>query len=60
MFEVWHYTTASGKVVVEEWLDSLRDPVAEAKISDRLTRIAAGNFGDHKPLGGGVWELRID
>ncbi len=26
----------------------------------RLTRVRAGNFGDHKPLGGGVWELRLD
>jgi putative addiction module killer protein len=22
--------------------------------------MAAGNFGDHKPLSDGVWELRID
>ncbi len=26
----------------------------------RVQRMAAGNFGDHKPLIGGVWELRID
>ena len=24
-----------------------------------MTRIASGNFGDHKALGGGVCELRI-
>lgn len=22
--------------------------------------MATGNLGDHKPVGGGVWELRID
>jgi len=26
----------------------------------RLQRLAAGNFGDGKPIGGGLWELRID
>ena len=25
-----------------------------------LLRLAMGNFGDHKSLGGGLWELRID
>lgn len=59
-FEIWYYTTASGRDVVEEWLDSLRDANAEARISARLARLAAGNFGDCKPVGNGVWELRID
>ena len=26
----------------------------------RVLRMGAGNFGDCKPLHGGVWELRID
>jgi putative addiction module killer protein len=60
VFEVWHYLTASGKNVVEEWLDSLRDDEAEARIVTRLARLAAGNFGDCKPVGNGVLELRID
>ncbi len=25
-----------------------------------MNRLAAGNYGDCKPLRGGVWELRID
>jgi len=60
MLQVWHYLTASGKNVVEKWLDSLRDDQAEARIAARLARLAAGNFGDCKPVGDGVWELRID
>lgn len=60
MFEVRHYLTASGQNVVWQWLDSLRDAQAEARIAARITRLAAGNFGDCKPVGGGVWELRID
>ena len=29
-------------------------------IQRRIDRLAAGNFGDHKSCGNGVWELRID
>ena len=31
-----------------------------AKIASRINRLAAGNFGDCKPLRQGVSELRID
>lgn len=31
-----------------------------AKILARINRVAAGNFGDCKPLQHGLWELRID
>src|SRR3990172_5983884 len=60
MIELRHYLTAAGTNVVEDWLDSLRDERAAARIAARLTRLAAGNFGDCKPLRQGVWELRID
>ena len=60
MYEIRHYLTAAGRNVFEEWLDSLRDAKAEARIAARITRLAVGNFGDCKPLGAGVWELRID
>jgi putative addiction module killer protein len=60
MIELLRYLTASGKDVIGEWLGSLRDPRARAKIATRMTRLAAGNFGDCKPVGGGVSELRID
>lgn len=42
------------------WLDSLRDMRARARILVRIERLAAGNPGDVKALGGGVWEIRID
>jgi putative addiction module killer protein len=38
----------------------LRDLKAAARIQVRLDRLAAGNFGDAKPIGGGITELRID
>jgi putative addiction module killer protein len=58
--EIWHYLTASGKDVFESWIQSLEDDRAEARIDARINRLARGNFGDCKPVGGGVWELRID
>jgi putative addiction module killer protein len=60
MYEIRHYLTASGKDLFGEWLDSLRDARAEARIAARIARLAVGNLGDCKPLRDGVWELRID
>jgi hypothetical protein len=42
-----------------DWLGSLRDARAVAKIAQRLRRVAEGNFGDWAPVGEGVSELRI-
>jgi putative addiction module killer protein len=60
MMELRHYTTVSGKDVFESWLMSLKDDRAEARIDARINRLSHGNFGDCKPVGNGVWELRID
>ncbi|MGE5500585.1 MAG: type II toxin-antitoxin system RelE/ParE family toxin [Ignavibacteriales bacterium] len=43
-----------------EWLAALRDRRAAAKIAGRLARVELGLFGDIKPVGEGVSELRID
>ncbi|TWT44962.1 hypothetical protein RAS1_13820 [Phycisphaerae bacterium RAS1] len=58
--EVRRYLTASGNDVVGEWLAGLKDAQARARITTRIARLEAGNFGDCKPVGEGVWELRID
>jgi putative addiction module killer protein len=42
------------------WLGSLADRRAKARIVDRLKRASNGNFGDVKPAGSGVSEMRID
>ena len=60
MYEIWHYLTASGRNVFDDWLGSLKDKDAEGQIAVRLNRLKAGNFGDCRSVGGGVWELRID
>jgi putative addiction module killer protein len=42
------------------WLRKLRDERALARIQIRIRRLSLGNFGDVKPVGEGVSELRID
>ena len=48
------------KDVFDEWLSELADTRAQAKIAVRINRLAAGNLGDCKSLGQGLYELRID
>ena len=42
------------------WLRKLRDEQARARIQIRIRRLSLSNFGDVKPVGEGVSELRID
>lgn len=44
----------------EDWINSLKDKKGKAKILGRISRASNGNFGDHKNLSDGVWELKID
>lgn len=50
----------AGKDIFGDWLASLKDLRARAKIAVRIDRVAAGNFGDCKSLGEDLYELRID
>jgi len=43
-----------------KWFDSLKDRNARMRIDIRIRRISLGNFGDVKPVGEGVFEIRID
>jgi len=43
----------------EKWLLSLRDRKAIKIIVTRLNRLTIGHFGDVKPVGNGISELRI-
>lgn len=60
MFQINDYLTDDGRVPFKEWLSTLTDRKAKARVLTRVQRMAAGNFGDCKPLQDGVWELRID
>lgn len=44
----------------DDWLSNLRDKIGKARIIHRIRAAEAGNFGDCKPVGEGISEMRID
>ena len=58
MIEIFRYQLEDGKEPVSDWLLSLKDKQAQAKIRIRIKRLEAGNFGDSESVGDGVQELR--
>ena len=51
-------------VVVEsttfkQWIRGLRDRRAVARINARLRKVSLGNFGAIKPVGDGIFEMRV-
>jgi len=59
MIELFRYQRRDGTEPFSDWLASLRDKIAEARIRIRLRQLEAGNFGDWAAVGEGVLELRI-
>ncbi|MBM9531625.1 type II toxin-antitoxin system RelE/ParE family toxin [Desulfoprunum benzoelyticum] len=45
--------------IFDKWLAGITDVRHRARIISRLDHIQLGNFGDHKNLGGGLFELRF-
>lgn len=58
--DIRRYITPGGVDIFGAWLSGVRDPTAKAAIAIRITRLATGNPGDRRSVGGGVFELRID
>jgi putative addiction module killer protein len=44
----------------KDWMNGLRDLQGRARIQARIERLKGGNPGDHRVLGGGVCEMKID
>lgn len=59
MIEILRYQREDGREPFTEWLNAVRDKVAQARIRIRLRQLQAGNFGDCEPVGEGVIELRV-
>ncbi len=48
---IQHYLTTNGQDLYQNWLNSLRDRAAQARITMRVNRVAAGAFGDCRHVG---------
>jgi len=59
MITIIEYVLVGGNCPYSEWFESLDDEAA-AKVATAITRMKAGNFGDHKGVGNGVLERRIN
>ncbi len=53
-----HYEIETTNVF-DKWLAGITDIRHRARIAIRFDQIRIGNFGDHKSLGGGLFELRF-
>ena len=54
------YKDTKGHEPAKEWLAKLRDFQGKAIILTRITRASEGNFGNHRPVGDGISELKIN
>ena len=50
----------NGRVPFDDWYRSLVDKKMRAAVDIRLARVRLGNFGNHRHVGDGVNELKID
>jgi len=59
MVEVRYYVAENGHSPFAIWRSAL-DPIARARVTAAIVRIGLGHVSAVKPVGGGVYEYRID
>lgn len=59
MTEIRKFRRPDGLVPFDRWITKLRDERAKARILIQLDRLRLGLEGDWKPVGEGVFEMRI-
>ena len=57
--ELQAYRPQNGQEPFTEWFYAIRYQRTQTRIQGRLDRLEAGNFGDCRSVGDGVFELRI-
>lgn len=57
-FLIREYIDESGRSPFRVWLRTL-DTAIRARVQARILRFESGNLGDHKDVGGGIWEARL-
>jgi putative addiction module killer protein len=58
-FIVREYVEDGGRIPFRDWLTEL-DKATRAMVQARILRFETGNLGDHKDVGAGVLEARLD
>ena len=58
-YQIREFTLESGETPFRTWLATLA-VAYRARIQARILRFESGNLGDHKSVGKGVWEARLD
>lgn len=56
--KIKEYSKPDGSSPFRNWLDGL-DKTTKARIQARIFRFELGNLGDHKSVGKGAWEARV-
>lgn len=59
-YRIVEYVAVDGTYPFSEWLSRLSDLRAKAKILIRIKRAELGNVGQHRGVGSGVMELKVD
>jgi putative addiction module killer protein len=58
-FRIVQYIDSNGHIPYRRWIREL-DVAVQARVQARVLRFEQGNLGDHKDVGRGVWEARLD
>jgi putative addiction module killer protein len=59
MNEIRFFNKPNGKCLFIDWVEKLKDRKIAALVKTRLERVMLGNYGDHRTVGDGLYELRI-
>jgi putative addiction module killer protein len=59
MVEVRYFVAENGQSPFVLWRSAL-DPIARARVTAAIVRIGQGHLSAVKPVGGGVYEYKID
>ncbi len=43
----------------DRWLKSIKDPVIQDRLTQRISNMTFGHFGDHRLIDGNLFELRF-
>lgn len=58
-YTIVFYQLPNGRIPVRQFIDSVKDQNLARRLLNRLERVEAGNLGDSKSVGNGVYELRF-